>query len=299
MVSDSQHLTIQKASKESVIICHKNLNQISRKNLECNLLLKLFPNEHHAYYTFHFQTLYVITRYNPFKSMWKTLRKGAAFRGLVRIFESCIAKVKPFTVEDVMCMRHFQRNAQTDIFTFKHWYPVARHQAEMFTKQYFNHEATSEFGKRLFQIFKRTHTHIIAPNHPPKDFYQCQVTLSDTQPVGIACSFEDGKMEYVSVMIVSYTTEWYLDSNKMACCFGATTTRPAKCRCWFPLLKDLETWKNNGVYWYTRNCLIRTMALEFILDWLFIQTADPYIHMRNDLIQVYKILTGTVKPRWS
>lgn len=299
VVNDYNHLNVQKASQKSVVICYKNLNQTCRKNLEGSLLLNMFPNKHHAYYTFHSQTLYIITQYNPFKSTWKMLRKGIAFQGLVRIFTSCVTKTTPFTIEDVMCMRHFKRNSQADISSFNHWYPLAYTMASSYTKHHFNHEATSEFGKRLFQILKRSQNYKVAPNHPNKEFYTCQVTLSDTDPVGIACSFEDGKMQYVSVMIVSYTPEWYLDTNNIACCFGKLTNRPAKCRSWFPLFKDLETWKNTGFVWYTKNCTIRTMALESILDWLSIQTADPYVNMRNDLIQVYKILTGTIKSRWS
>lgn len=194
-------------------------------------------------------------------------------------------------------MRHFSRNSQSDIFKFKNWYSLARGISYSNFKLYFRHEPTTEFGRQLFQMGKRSSAHVLWPNHPPQDFYLCQITLSDTEPVGFACRVVNEKVEYVSVMIVAYTKERYLDTNNMTCCF--TNPEGAQCTYWFPLLKNLETWAHSGFMWYVNNYTRNMIHLTAIIDWLCIQTSEPYVHMRVDLMQAYLILFGSVKPRWS
>ncbi|GFW98046.1 uncharacterized protein TNCV_1203471 [Trichonephila clavipes] len=145
---------------------------------------------------------------------------------------------------------------------------------------------------------KRSSQHVISPQHPPPDFYTCRTTLSDTDLVVIACRIINSKVEYVSVMILSYTKEWFLDINNISCCF-VPMERYAMCQYWFPLMKDKTTWENFGLGWYLSNLLENSIHLTSLIDWVSIQSSEPYRHIRNDLMQIYKILVGDVKSRWS
>ncbi|GFT24501.1 uncharacterized protein TNCV_3253131 [Trichonephila clavipes] len=109
-----------------------------------------------------------------------------------------------------------------NIENFNTWYPLAHHMTSPNMFQFFNHDPSIVFGWSLFQIMKRSSQHVLSPQHLPPDFYTCQTTLSETDPAGIACRIVNSKVEYVSFMILSYTKEWFLDTNNMSCCFVST-----------------------------------------------------------------------------
>ncbi|GFS79028.1 uncharacterized protein TNCV_4342481 [Trichonephila clavipes] len=266
-------------------------NQQGRNPSEGELLQMFFPSNSLLVKRYYIRTLFVVTHINPFKSIWTRVRKNSAFKALVQMYYSCIEKLDPFTAEVASTLRFFKRNKMMNIENFNNWYPLAHYMTTTNMFQFFNRDPSIVFGRTLFQIMKRSSQHVISPQHPPPDFYTCQTTLSDTDPVGIACRIINSKVEYVSVMILSYTKEWFLDTNNMSCCF-VPTERYAMCRYWFPLLKDKTTWENFGLGWYLSNLLENSIHLTSLIDWVSIQSSEPYRHIRNDLMQIYKILVG-------
>ncbi|GFT26049.1 uncharacterized protein NPIL_17121 [Nephila pilipes] len=260
-----------------------------RNPSEKDLLEMLFPRRYFVYKTFYMRTLFVISYVNPFKSIWTRARKNSAFHALVKMYLSCIQRVEPFTIEVASTMRFFKRNNRVNIENFTTWYPLAYDMTIENMIHLFKHEPTVCFARSLFQILKRSDQHVLPPHHPPPDFYTCQTTLNDEDPVGVACRIVDSKVEYVSVMILSYTKEWFLDTNNMSCCF-VPTSRLAMCKHWFPLLKDKQTWETFGQTWYVSDLMKHCIQLSSLIDWVSIQTSEPYRHIRNDLIQVYQIL---------
>ncbi|GFS93954.1 uncharacterized protein TNCV_3373891 [Trichonephila clavipes] len=112
---------------------------------------------------------------------------------------------------------------------------------------------------------KRSSQHVLSLQHPPPDFYTCQTTLSEMDPVGIACRIVNSKVEYVSVTILSYTKEWFLDTNNKSSCF-VPTNQYTMCRYWFPLLKDKTTWENFGLGWYLSNLMENSIHLDISRD---------------------------------
>ena len=300
VVDNTSRLNVQDASHESVIIsCPPSVLQAD--SLEIHILLHLFQNQNHhiRHHTQYGNVLYVVTTTNPFQKFWKKNRKNQAFKNLCHLFEVCILQQSRFTLHETASMRLYKRNSHKDIFKYNNWYAMAWAMVQPHTQRLFHHDPTSDFGKVLFHIWKRSQSWHVAANHPPKEFYTCQVMLSDTEPVGIACAIDKDHIKYVSIMIVSFTTSWFLDTNNISCCFQSNSTRSAQCRYWIPLFKDAETWQTFSMAWYLEYLNTRTIYLAKILDWLFIQTAEPYVHIRQDLIQVYQILTGTVQSRWS
>ncbi|GFQ75502.1 uncharacterized protein TNCT_124101 [Trichonephila clavata] len=214
------------------------------------------------------------------------------------MYYSCIAKSYPFTTNVASTLRFFKRIQTMSIENFNTWYPLAQHMTTPYMHELFNHAPSIVFGRILFQILKRSSQHVLSPQHPPPEFYTCQTTLSDTDPVGIACRIVNSKVEYVSVMILSYIKEWFLDTNNMSCCF-VPTNRNTLCKFWFPLLKDKATWENFGLGWYLSNLLLNSIHLISLIDYVSVQSSEPYRYIRNDLIQIYYILRGEVNSRWS
>ncbi|GFW87069.1 uncharacterized protein TNCV_1922951 [Trichonephila clavipes] len=249
----------------------------------------LFPPDSLLVKKCYVRTLFVVSHINPFKSIWIRVRKNSAFQALVKMYYSCIEKSDPFKAEVASTLRFFKRNKTMNIENFNTWYPLAHHMTSPNMFQFFNHDPSIVFGRSLFQIMKRSSQHVFSPQHPPPDFYTCQTTLSETDPVGIACRIVNSKVEYVSVMILSYTKEWVLDINNMSCCF-VPTNQYAMCRYWFPLLKDKTTWENFGLGWYLSNLMENSIHLTYLIDYLSIQSSEPYRYIRNDFIQIYKIL---------
>ncbi|GFQ69531.1 hypothetical protein TNCT_33911 [Trichonephila clavata] len=85
----------------------------------------------------------------------------------------------------------------------------------------------------------------------------------------------NSKVEYVSVMILSYTKEWFLDTNNISCCF-VPTNRNTLYKFWFPLLKDKATWENFGLGWYLSNLLLNSIHLISLIDYASVQSSEPY-----------------------
>ncbi|GFR03483.1 uncharacterized protein TNCT_191651 [Trichonephila clavata] len=292
---DAKSPTLKMKIVEPTVL-FKFQNQQGKNPTECELLQMLFPWNSLLVKKFYIRTLFVVSYTNPFKSIWIRVRKNSAFRTLVKMYYSCIQKSEPFTTEVASTLRFFKRNNAMNIENFNNWYALAHHMTVQNMFHVFNRDPSICFGRTLFQIMKRSSQLILSPQHPPPDFYTCQTTLSDTDPVGIACRIVDSKVEYVSVMILSFTKEWFLDTNNMSCCF-VPTDRYAMCRFWFPLLKDKTTWEKFGMEWYLSNFLENTVHLISVIDWVSVQSSEPYRHIPNDLIQIYKILMGNVKSR--
>lgn len=296
-VNTNHHLKI--FSKDGgLVFLLDNLNRM-KSHLEFELLKNLFPKQNFLISVFHIRTLYVASHFNPFQTIWRVIQKSLAFRGLVKMLESCVLKTSPFTFEIAAMMRHFRRNSSVDMFKFSNWYPMAQFLCQSNYDLCFYHAPTTEYGKMLFKILKRIKSHQIATNHPPPDFYTCQISLDNTIPVGIACCIVNDRVEFVSPMVVSYTDSWYKDNTYTPCCFSPHDPRPATCRNWFPLMKDKETWLTFGCTWYMNKYLQKMIHLTSIIDWLSIQTTEHYKHMRTDLLQIFVMLYGSVRSRWS
>lgn len=273
-------------------------NNFGGNATEKQILLAYFSQFSIRFHAFDKRTLYIISTTNPFSSFWNRAKKGVAYKALVKLISSCLLYDSEFTHETAALMRHFKRN-NDDITSFNTWYALAHNLSVIRTKKIFNRLPCAYFGKQLFKIMKRSEKYVLPSNHPPSDFYLCQITLQESVPVGVAFRLVADKVEYVSVMIVSFRKEWYLDTQRMACCLDSYSERPAVCRNWLPLFKDLKTWQNYGLLYYTSDLRLNTARLVAVLDWLSIQTSEPYRHMKNDFMQIHKILTGINKSRWS
>lgn len=290
--------TLQLSVSESLFLFTYRYQYARQKSpTETDLLETFFPPDCFITKAYGFRTLYAITTYNPFQAIWTQTRKNISFHSLVKLFNSCINHTEPFTIHVAATLRTFKRNLNK-MHTFASWYSLAHSMARNKMIYTFHNEPTTCYGKKLYDILKRTDRHTMPKNKPPEDFYQCQLTLSDTVPVGVACRIVDGKTEYVSVMILSFTLNPFHDVNHMSCCFDRNSLNPVMCRHWLPLFKNKENWKSFGLEWYTRKLRENCTNLISVIDWLSIQTAEPYRHMKTDLIQVYSILTGMVKQRW-
>ncbi|GFR10404.1 uncharacterized protein TNCT_148041 [Trichonephila clavata] len=250
---------------------------------ECELLQMLFPKNSLVVMQCYVRTLFVVSRCNPFQSMWTRIRKNGAFQGLVKMYYSCIAKAYPLTAQVASTLRLFKRIKTMSIDNFNTWYPLAQRMTTPCMLELFNHAPSIVFGRILFQILKRSSQHVLSPQHPPPEFYTCQTTLSDTDPVGIACCTVNFRVAYVSVMILSYTKEWFLDTNNMSCCF-VPTNRNALCRFWFPLFKDKATWDIFGLGWRGQI----KMVLKTLVDAILQSQRDPYNLLHVQLVQTLK-----------
>lgn len=246
--------------------------------------------------TFEKRTLFVIARQNPFSNIWIPLPKSKAFHALVTLTESCLLQQKTFNVETAGLMRHFKRFGRK-INQFSLWFPLMYQLTFETVQSYYQTSPSARLGNIFYEIKKRSHERFIWPTHAPPDFYTCQVTLSMTDPVGVACCIVNDKAEYVSVMIVGFTKKWYRDTCNVSCCFDTKDVN-AQCRDWLPLFKNRHTWEEFGLEWYTTRYKSITPKLCSVLDWLSIQTAEPYRYIKTDLLQVCNILTGVIMPRW-
>ncbi|GFQ84616.1 uncharacterized protein TNCT_738621 [Trichonephila clavata] len=74
-------------------------NRQGKNPTECELLQMLFPKNSLLVTQCYFRTLFVVSRSNPFESIWTRVRKNGAFKGLVKMYYSCIAKSYPFTAK--------------------------------------------------------------------------------------------------------------------------------------------------------------------------------------------------------
>lgn len=266
---------------------------------EHSILLSFFPRTSVIFSVFDRETLYIVTTRNPFKKIWKRARKTKAFEALKTFLECCVLHTSKcmFDINTAALMRHFKRNTR-DINVISTWYALAFAMVQRDTVRHHGRDPCALFGKRLFQIAERTEHFVPLPHLPPPDFYTCQITFGNEHPVGIAFRLINGKVEYVSLMIISYTKEWYLDANNKACCF-VPTSKLTLCRNWFPLFKDILTWRTFGCQFYESNLERYKRILMALLDWLSIQKTEPHRHIKNDLLQVYQLLNGSVETRWS
>lgn len=266
------------------------------------LLYKCFEADTLMISTFHIRTLYVVTRKNPFLKLWNPSRKSVAFKALAKLFTSCVLKQTFFSIEDATLLRHFRRN-KTQLNLFNTWYALAMFMTTKYMMHIYGHAADTTFGKRLYDIMKRSSRHVTPTHHPPTDFYMCHVTFCDTEPVGIACCIFDNKTQYVSTMVMTFTKTRFMDTQRMNICFDPLNTEKSTCEYWFPLYKDRDTWNSFGLSWYFMksdfygNVLEKCIKLNSVLDWLSIQKAEVYCNMKEDLSQVYEILTGISKTR--
>lgn len=275
--------------------CDENFQKIPT---EAQLLEWLFPPFNCFYCKAYYRsTLYAITSTNPFKSIWTRNRKNFAFNSLVRFFDCCERRLELFSFDIAVLYRHFQPYKH-DLHRFQCWFPLAHYMIANVFRLTFHRNPSVDFATQVHQILRRSNGYILSKDHPPKEFYQCQLTLDDAVPVGVACRIHDGKAEYVSAMILCFTTEYFIDTNQTSCCFSTLQLNNATCKHWFQLYKDHETWETSGLLYYLRDIDEKICNLALVIDWLSIQTAEPYRHMKRDLMQVYYILKGQVKSRW-
>ncbi|KAG8175218.1 hypothetical protein JTE90_022641 [Oedothorax gibbosus] len=291
-IAIDRNYTSKITSKEGgLVFVFDHLNR-TKGNVEHELLKCLFPKQDFVFSVFHIRTLYVASYHNPFQTIWRVIRKGVAFQALVKMLDSCVLKTCPFTIDIAAMMRHFKRNKTIDLFNFSNWYPMARMMCEKNYRTCYYHAPTTEYGHLIYKICKRSKEFQLSANHPPPEFYTCQITLDDTKPVGIACSVVDNKVEYVSTFVVSYTDHWFLDTNRTSCCFSPSEPRYAKCRYWFPLLKDKETWLKYGLGWYLQRyvekmCEIK-MVLKTLVETLLRTQREPHNLLHTQLLRNLK-----------
>lgn len=299
LLVDASIETLKLKFSESVyLVTYKCDDEFQKTPTEAKLLEWLFPPFNSFYCkSFYRSTLYAITSTNPFKSIWTRNRKNFAYNSLARFFDYCERRLEFFSFELATLYRHFTP-FKHDLNRFQSWFPLA---VDMIAKGFritFHRNPTVDFATRLYQILKRSKAHVIPKDHPPKEFYQCQLTLDDSVSVGVACRIANHKAEYVSAMILCFTNEYFIDTNQTSCCFNEHMINSATCKHWLQLYKDRETWEKSGLLFYLRGTEDHVCNLTLVIDWLSIQTAEPYRHMKKDLMQVYYILKGEVKPRW-
>lgn len=246
------------------------------------LLRALFPPSKIVYSHFTNSTLYVVATWNPFDKITKRCRREAAFHCLVTIVEAKKNK-RLLTLDEAARLRFFKRPCGK-LNHFNRWSPFAFHLCRESFFPVTNALPSESTGREIFKILKRSE------NSPEKvhdsDFYECEIFLTDSEPVGILCAFskdEFRRLEYVSPMVVKRTNRSYLD------------TRSVVCDTWMPLYKDRKTWKDYGLPFYAYDLRLKKARLAQVVSWLRIQTADKYESILKDLTVVAKILFGELK----
>lgn len=298
----SSNSPLVKMDKSMLFFTTKRFSSLQWGLVEDKLLHNCFDLEFILHKTHNARMFYAVTTKNPFATLWKPTKKSIAFNALVKLFNSCVLNVVPFTAREAALLRHFQRNKR-EKNTFSSWIYLAMSMTRERMNLGFLHIADARFGKQIHTILKRSDNHVTPFNHPPTDFYECRLTLCDTEPVGIACCIYHSKTLYVSNMVMTHTILCFSDTQhvKIRCLndfgnqYGGNET---KCNFWFPLYKNRSTWENFGLEWYLKDRFDKCLKLVGILDWLSAQKADVYCNMKIDLLQVFEILTGMYKIRW-
>jgi hypothetical protein len=136
-------------------------------------------------------------------------------------------------------------------------------------------------GQEIHQILNRTERNNSIQQIHPLQFYECEILLTDSEPVGILYLLTGGELEYISPMVITKPpSRGFQDINRVTCPF------------WMPLFKNYDTWKTFGLNWYLSdlsNCKIR---LRQILLWLSIQTVEKYRNIYSDMKHVGKMILG-------
>lgn len=245
------------------------------KNIR-TLLLALFKPNTLLHSTYASETLFVVTTRNPFKSIWITCKKNTAFRALRKMFIQ-----SDMTLEDFTELRHFNRNS-FNWRKFNAWFHLAESLIEFaFKKKFLKCKPSAQLGKRIRSILKRSKK--VDQPLLPADFYECQIMLTDTDPVGILCRLQSNhEVEYISPMVVSELTQYW----------DRTDINGEKCNHWFPLYKNAETWKTYGVHFYCERLYDCLIQVRNILKWLQSKHIDKYRLLYADLNHVANILLG-------
>lgn len=238
------------------------------------LLLALFKPHSLLHSVYASETLFVVATQNPFQSIWFLCPKNAAFRALRKIFTQT-----HWTWEDLAELRHFHRNS-VQWKRFNSWFHLAESFFQLpFREKFLTYiRPSAQLGKRIHGILRRS-TRVVPSL--PADFYQCQIMLTDSKPVGILCKFlPNQELEYISPMVVS-EMDWDMkDVN------GKTCTH------WFPFYKDATTWKQEGLHFYCKRLYDSLIQMAKIRKWLQSQTFERYKHIYRDMHQVAYILLG-------
>lgn len=232
--------------------------------------------------------LYLITQSNPFKEITEKCRKDKAFQALLSLARTILLEKRALSLQDVALMRHFKRNEKLDSFKkFNTWYFLASEMSYDAFKKRMHRPPSAQIGQKVFQILKRSERIHYDEAVMPLEFYDCEVLLTDAQPVGVQCYFNSRQvMEYVSPMVVSDVQRAFSDSSRRIC------------NAWFPLYKNSKSWNDFGLSWYATRLKYAENALPQILRWLRMQTVEKYQLFYKDLSVVGKILLGQ-ESRWS
>lgn len=246
-------------------------------------MLRSFIPKHQIIFSYYYySTLFLVARSNPFPFM-KKCQKNVSFRTLCAIVEARMQQ-RPLSLDVIANLRHFKRFSGK-LERFNEWSLFAFDLCKNLVYETLYCFPSAQLGKELYHIMNRSN---MQPEQlPPSDFYQCELKITDDEPLGFVFLVTgDYNLEYVSPMVVSKPPAQFKDSGGRVLCNH-----------WMPLYRNQETWKSYGLYYYICGLYSKVKHLKNIIAWLQIQTSEKYKFMYLDLAHVMKILCGT-ESRW-
>lgn len=250
--------------------------QVANSSTEC-LLRALFPKNKILLSFCKSDILFLVATENPYTSILKMCRKDQAFK-ILRSLADAHLKKRALTLSEVSQLRFFKRY-NDELRQFNKWTSFAFYLGQDACIETTSSHPSAYLGHEVFSILKRSQR---PPGLlPPSDFYQCELLISDTNPVGIAYTISEDRdlvLEYISSMVVSKPPKPFSDCGRVLCTE------------WLPLYRNRETWQHFGVIEYVHGLHFKKYLLKQILAWLQIQTSTKYKLMYMDLTQIAKIL---------
>lgn len=241
------------------------------------LLRALFPPTKILLSFFKSDVLFIIATENPFACIMTKCRKEQAFKSLCRLAEARLQQ-RALTLTEVSTFRFFKRYQDT-LSQFNKWTHFAFYLGYTACLETTLCPPSAYLGREVFLILKRS-------EHPPgllppPEFYQCELLMSETDPVGVAYAVDEHHtVQYVSAMVVSKQKTAFRDAGRMLC------------NAWLPLYRNRETWNHFGVVEYVHDLHVKKDVLKQILAWVYRQTSTKYQWMYRDLVHVAYILWG-------
>lgn len=243
-------------------------------------LIQFIPQSDLLYRFYYSNVLYLVTRQNPFHSLLQKCRKSLAYHALCRFWETRQSR-QSLTLVDITQLRFFKRY-DGQLERFNSWSPFVFELCWNACVWTTYASPSACLGRKVHAILKRSESDIVGPMRPSLEFYQCEILMTDSMPVGVAFRLAYGpkRLEYVSPMVVSKPHTVFRDVSSVIC------------NRWLPLYQNPAAWHAYGINYYVNGLSRNKKEIKWILDWLRTQRAEKYQHLFADLTYVGYILWG-------
>lgn len=238
---------------------------------ESDLLLAMLNNEHVFMHSFHDSILYVVGS-NKLTFFYDVLPKTITFHALYRL--SRYGLENTLELEHFKFCKYFIRN-HPEWKKWSSWWSLV--QLILNTNKLIRTPITIQMAKHISSIYKNSQQNFKIEY---SDLYKCEIDFSEKPFLGIIFKMENGKISYVSPMIISKSNseKSFRDVNQISC------------NRWIPLYFNKHTWLNEGIYFYIYNLKENLKYVKCILNHLKETTIEKYMFIYNDISIIYKIL---------